>query len=49
MIRNRHNQIPHPALETKKEITKYINCQQFTTGTRGKPNEQLFSKQVAIQ
>ena len=49
MIRNRHNLIPHPALETKKEITKYINCQQFTKGTRGKPNEQLFSKQVAIQ
>ena len=24
-IRNRHNQIPHPALKTKREITKYIN------------------------
>ena len=29
--------------------TKYINCQQFTKGTRGKPNEQLFPKQVVIQ
>ena len=25
MIRNRYNQIPHPALKTKREITKYIN------------------------
>ena len=25
MIRNRYNQIPHPALKFKKEITKYIN------------------------
>ena len=32
-------QIPHPALKTKREITKYINWQQFTKGTRGKPNE----------
>ena len=23
MIRNRYNQIPHPALKTKREITKY--------------------------
>ena len=27
----------------------YINWQQFTKGTRGKPNEQLFPKQVVIQ
>ena len=49
MIRNWYNQIPHPALKTKRETTKYINWQQFTKGTRGKPNEQLFSRQVAIQ
>ena len=49
MIRNPYNQIPHPALKTKREITKYINWQQFTKGTRGKPNEQLFPKQVVIQ
>ena len=42
MIRNWYNQIPHPALNTKREITKYINWRQFTKGTRGKPNEQLF-------
>ena len=42
MIRNWYNQIPHPALKTKREITKYINWQQFMKGTRGKPNEQLF-------
>ena len=40
---------PHPALKTKREITKYINWQQFTKGTRGKPNEQLFPKYVVIQ
>ena len=33
MIRNWYNQIPHPALKTKREITKYINWQQFTKGT----------------
>ena len=49
MIRNRYNQIPNPALKTKREITKYINWQQFTEGTRGKPNEQLFPEQVVIQ
>ena len=49
MIRNWYNQIPYPALKTKKEITKYINRQQFMKGTRGKPNEQLFPKQVFIQ
>ena len=49
MIRNRYNQIPDPAPTTKREITKYINWQQFTKGTRGKPNEQLFPKEVVIQ
>ena len=44
MIRNWYNQIPHPALKTKKEITKYINWRQFTKGTRSEPNEQLFPK-----
>ena len=44
MIRNWYNQIPHPALKIKKEITKYIIWRQFTKGTRGKPNEQLFPK-----
>ena len=48
-IRNWYNQIPHLALKTKREITKYINWQQFTKSTRGKPNEQLFPKQVVIQ
>ena len=32
MIRNWYNQIPHPALKTKREITKYINWRQFTKG-----------------
>ena len=45
MIRNWYN----PALKTKREKTKYINWQQFTKGTHGKPNEQLFSRQVVIQ
>ena len=49
MIRNWYNQIPYPALKTKREITKYINWQQFTKGTRGKPNEQLFPIQMGIQ
>ena len=49
MIRNKYNQIPHPAFKTKMEITKYINWQQFTNGIRGKPNEQLFPRQVVIQ
>ena len=35
--------------QTKREITKYINWQQFTKGTHGKPNEQLFPSQVVIQ
>ena len=42
MTRNWYNHITHPALKTKREITKYLNWQQFTKGTRGKPNEQLF-------
>ena len=49
MIRNWYNQTPYPALKTKREITKYINWQQFTKDTRGKPNEQLFPRQVVIQ
>ena len=44
MIRNWYSQIPHPALKTKRE-----NWQQFTKGTRGKPNEQLFPRLVVIQ
>ena len=42
MIRNWYNQIPYPALKTKREITKYINWRQFMKGTRGKQNEQPF-------
>ena len=49
MIWNRYNQIPHFALKTKREIIKYINWQQFKKGTRGKPNEQLFPRQLVIQ
>ena len=49
MIRNWYNQIPYLALKTKRDITKYINWQQFTKGTRGKPNKQLFPRQVVIQ
>ena len=44
MIRNWYNQIPYPAHKTNREITKYINWRQFTNGTRGKQNEQLFPK-----
>ena len=40
---------PTSCLKTKRETTKYINWQQFTKGTRGKPNEQLFPRQVVIQ
>ena len=32
---NRYNQIPHPALKTRKEITKYINWQQLIFGIQG--------------
>ena len=49
MIWNWHNQIPFAALKTKRERNKYIYGQQFTIGTHGKPNEQLFPRQVAIQ
>ena len=49
MIRDWYNQIPHPALKTKREIIQYINLQQFTKGMHGKPNEQLFPRQVVIQ
>ena len=41
--------IPYPALKTKREKNEYINWQQFTNGTRGKPNKQLFPRQVVIQ
>ena len=41
MISNWYNQISHPALKIKRE-----NWQQFTEGTRGKQNEQLFPKQI---
>ena len=47
--RNCYNQIPYPALKTKREITKYIKWQQFTKGTRGKLNKMLFLRQVVIQ
>ena len=40
---------PTSRLKTKREVTKYINWQQFTISTRGNPNEQLFPKQVVIQ
>ena len=33
MIRNWYNQIPPPALKTKREITKYINWRQLTKST----------------
>ena len=49
MIRNWYNQIPYPSLKTQRESTKYINWQQFTKDTRGKPNEQLFPRQMVIQ
>ena len=49
MLKNWHNQILYPALKTKREITKYINWQQFTKDLRGKPKEQLFPRQVVIQ
>ena len=35
--------------QNQREITKYKNWQQFTKRTLGKPNEQLFPKQVVIQ
>ena len=44
MIKNWYNQIPHPAFKTKREITEYINLQQFTKDTRGKSNEQVFNQ-----
>ena len=49
MIRNWYNRVPYPALKTKREIPNYVNLQQFTKGTRGKPNEQLFPRRVIIQ
>ena len=44
MIKNWYNQILRPILKTLGEITKYINWQPFMKGTRGKPNEQFFSR-----
>ena len=41
-ISNEQELIQSDPLKTKKEITKYINWQQLTKGTRIKPNEQLF-------
>ena len=38
-----------PQNQNLREITKYIHWQQFTKNTRGKPNEQLFPRQVVIQ
>ena len=49
MIRNWYNQITYAALKTKREITKFIKWQQLTKGTCGKPNEQLFHRQMVIQ
>ena len=39
MIRNWYNQIPYPALKTKREITKYINWQQLNSLLIGKSNQ----------
>ena len=51
MIRNWYNQIPYPTLKTKREITKYINWQQFKKGTRGKPSAffRLFFRRILGQ
>ena len=40
---------PTSCPQNQRETTKYVNLQQFTKGTRGKPNEQFFPRQVAIQ
>ena len=40
LIQSDPTSCPH----NKREITKYINWQQFTKGTHGKPNEQLFPR-----
>ena len=40
---------PTSCPQNQSEITKYKNWQQFTKSTRGKPNEQLFPRQVVIQ
>ena len=40
---------PTSCPQSQREITKYKNWQQFTKSTRGKPNEQLFPRQVVIQ
>ena len=43
-VTSSHNISYAPPPPKKREITKYINWRQFTKGTRGKPNEQLFPK-----
>ena len=40
---------PTSCPQNQRETTKYINWQQFMKGTRGKPNEQLFPRQVVTQ
>ena len=40
---------PNSCPQNQKGITKYINWQQFMKVTRGKPNEQLFPRQVVIR
>ena len=37
-----------PQNQKESNYSKYINWQQFTKGTRSKPNEQLFPRQVVI-
>ena len=44
MTRNWYNY-----LKLNRERIKYINWQQFTKGTRDKPNKQHFPRQVVIQ
>ena len=40
---------PTSCPQNQREVTKYKHWQQFTKSTRGKPNEQLFPRQVVIQ
>ena len=39
---------PTSCPQIKREITKYINWQQLTKGTRSKPHEQLFSRRGSV-
>ena len=48
MIRNWYKLDPIACPKIKRELTKYINCQQFPKSTRNKPDEQLFARQVVI-